>query len=338
MDFTSETLPKNYLLEKKYEIDEVVGRGAFGITYRAWHTVLDEPCAIKEYYPLGVRNAAGDEVVSLQRLKSGEVQVRCGEVWFESEMKHASDEANTLLQLKHDHIVRLYDAFYENNTFYSVMEWLGGGSLRDKIETQEPVDAPTSLRWLEGILDALDYMHTTHRIIHRDLKPENIMFDEKGEPYLIDFGGALNRTRNALLGNVTTVGQYTARYAAPEQMSGWNGVKVGPYTDLYSLALIWMELLVGKEELPYICDGNLSQLPAPLQPYNCLCAGGGQYPQALLNVLWNAAQSDPTKRCQSVQEWRQMVTNPSAEIGPRKRSLWLKLADCLRLRWSDSDR
>ena len=95
-------------------------------------------------------------------------------------------EARTIAALNHKHIVRIIDIFEENNTAYYVMEYVGGGSLSDKVKAGALPEAD-ALRYIRQVATALEFVHGKH-MMHLDVKPANILLNENDEAILIDFG------------------------------------------------------------------------------------------------------------------------------------------------------
>jgi eukaryotic-like serine/threonine-protein kinase len=158
-------------------------------------------------------------------------------------------EGAALGTLRHPNIVSIVDRGKAGETYYLVMEYVDGRSLRERMREPD-FDATKALITMLQVTRAVDYAH--HRgVIHRDLKPENILFDEQAGdlPKVTDFGLAgfderhVNTPRNL---TQTHVAMGTASYMAPEQSV--DARSAGPRADLYALGVILYELLTG--ELP----------------------------------------------------------------------------------------
>ena len=286
----------------QYRLIEAASQGGFGILYRAWDEKLNRPVAVKECFPASICR---------RDPKTGVVQPHTESLRanYETAINDVYEEAQTLAGLHHAQVVPVYDIFRSAGSIFYVMPWLEGGSLRDKIAADQTVPAEESTRWLLSLLSALEYLHS-RQIIHRDIKPGNIMFDADGNPVLVDFGSALNRATKV---DTTTQGEFSPVYASPEQVSGKG--KIGPWTDLYSLAATWYELLTGNAPEP----AQQRLVSDDLAP---LLSGATLLEQS---IMQNLALS-PEERCQSAREWQEWLQAglPPVAVARRHRSrlLW----------------
>lgn len=301
MKTSSETLPPGTMLGQ-YKLLEPAAQGGFGVLYRAWDDKLKRPVAVKECFPTSICHR--DPATGHVRPHSTALQAQ-----YDAAQNDAYEEAQTLSGLHHAHVVPVYDIFRAAGSMFYVMPWLEGGSLRDKIAAGHAVSAEESVRWLLSLLSALEYLHN-QQIIHRDLKPGNIMFDADGNPMLVDFGSVLNRATKV---DTTTQGEFSPVYASPEQVSGKG--RIGPWTDLYSLAATWYELLTGTAPEPAqqrLVRDDLRPLPF----------GGSVLEQSIMQNLALAA----SERCQSAREWREWlqagITPPAIARKRRSTLLW----------------
>src|SRR5207253_10404171 len=123
---------------------------------------------------------------------------------------------------------------------FIVMEYLGGGSLEDRIRRDGAQEVGRALEWLEQAATALDAAHR-HGVVHRDVKPANLMLDRSGTVHAADFGIASAAGTDSLTMTGTVLG--TAGYLSPEQAQG---ERATPASDRYSLAVVAYELLSGR--------------------------------------------------------------------------------------------
>ncbi len=156
-------------------------------------------------------------------------------------------EAQTIASLEHPAIVPVYDFGEEDKQPYLVMRYMPGGSLADRLR-DGPLPLAKVTRLLAHLAPALDEAHA-RGIIHRDLKPANILFDQRGNPYISDFG--LVKLSEDGLTSITSgfiVG--TPAYISPEQAHGM--AHLDGRSDIYALGVIVFEMLTGKT--PYNAD------------------------------------------------------------------------------------
>ena len=285
----------------QYRLIEAASQGGFGILYRAWDEKLNRPVAVKECFPASICRRDPQTGVVQPHTESQRAS-------YETAINDVFEEAQTLAGLHHARVVPVYDVFRAAGSMFYVMPWLEGGSLRDRIAAGDAISPETAQNWLLELLAALEYLHGM-QVIHRDIKPGNIMFDAAGNPVLVDFGSALNRATKV---DTTTQGEFSPVYASPEQVSGKG--KIGPWTDLYSLAATWYELLTGMQPEP--AQQRLVQ--DDLQP---LPPGRTVLEQSIMQNLALEAAA----RCQSAREWQDWLLRGVAPVAVarRRRSLLL---------------
>jgi len=201
----------------RYEVKSELGRGGMATVYLGWDPRFRREVAIK--------------VLPREFLHDPQFLAR-----FER-------EAQTIALLDHPAIVPVHDFGEEDGLPYLVMRLMTGGSLATRLK-QGPVLIAEASRILNRLAPALDEAHA-RGVIHRDLKPGNILFDQRGDPYLSDFGivklteGAASFTGSGLIG--------TPAYMSPEQVRGEG--RIDGRSDIYALGVILFEMLAGKQ--PY---------------------------------------------------------------------------------------
>ncbi len=204
-------------------------------------------------------------------------------------------EAKTVASLRHSNIVAVHDVGEtKNKNHYFVMEYLSGGSLKDKI-TKEGFTPEDALFITKEIAKALSYAHKKG-FVHRDIKPANIMFREDGQPVLTDFGIAKALDSNTKLTRTgTSVG--TPYYMSPEQVKGEN---ITEKSDIYSLGVVLYEMLTG--DVPYDAESTMGialkhlQEPIPVIKKTKNLDKTSPYYPYLQELLNNMMEKDYKKR------------------------------------------
>lgn len=261
----------------KYIITGYLGRGGFGITYKATDTDLQRTVAVKEFFPeTCFRNEQG--TVTSPPAHSED---------FETQKKKVRQEARILANIKHPGVVNVYDFFEEIGTAFYVMEWVDGKSLKDLVKAQGGghLSAGQACRYILEVLQALQAIHQKN-ILHRDIAPDNIMVSTTGQAVIIDFGSARridDMREGAHMKTLLVKSGYSPRefYAQQERQ--------GPWSDTYSLAATLYFCLSG--QYPPNCFDLQSQtlpvLPTGQESYYRFLAKGmaenpeGRYPTAL---------------------------------------------------------
>jgi len=193
-------------------------------------------------------------------------------------------EAHAAAALTHPHIARVYD-WGDADEPYLVMELLGGGSLRSLLDAGVRLSPTQAARVVAEAASGLAYAHR-RGIVHRDVKPANLLFDDEGRVVVADFGLA---RALAEAGWTEPDGRVlgTARYASPEQALG---KAAGERSDVYSLALVAVEAVVGA--VPFSSETTLGTLMARTN-------GPIPVPEelgVLRPVLWRAGALEPDRR------------------------------------------
>ncbi|HEX5746589.1 MAG TPA: serine/threonine-protein kinase [Archangium sp.] len=224
LDATSTAISRTHSpdLIPGYRLESLVGAGGMGEVHKATQLSLNRIVAVK----LLNQQLAQDE----------------------SFVARFQKEAAALATLHHPNIVSIVDKGSNASTYFLVMEFVDGPSLRERMRAPQQ-DYQETLRVMLQICRAIEYAHGRN-VIHRDLKPENILFDvQAGDlPKVTDFGLASfledTTTRFALTGTHMAMG--TLSYMAPEQRV--DAKNADGRADIFALGLILYEMLVG--ELP----------------------------------------------------------------------------------------
>lgn len=280
------------LHQGKYQIDYPLGKGGFGITYKAFLGATGGAVAIKEYCPQGIAPRdpeTGHITVSIHDLPN-----------FERGLAIFRREAQILENVTHPNVVRIRDFFDENNTAYLVMEFLNGPTLRNIM--REALPSETRIREILGsLVSALATLHEKG-IYHLDIKPGNVILEPERGAVLVDFGAARQGTT---LSELSSLPQ-TKAYAPLEMIRPERGMgdAYGPETDLYELGVTLYEMLTGK--LPPPADAravgqqwDLSDLPEPWQ-----------------TLIREATRVERTERPRDIRAWWSLAERGSTLEGP----------------------
>ncbi|WP_011689891.1 Stk1 family PASTA domain-containing Ser/Thr kinase [Arthrobacter sp. FB24] len=273
-----DSLPVNTqrVLNGRYELGELIGRGGMADVHRGLDTRLGRTVAIKLLRPDLARDPQ-----------------------FQARFKR---EAQAVAALNHPSIVAIYDTGDHavpggpEDTVrvpYIVMEFVSGKTLRDLIRAKE-VSIDHAIDFTLGVLSALEYSHRAG-IVHRDIKPANVMFCEDSDTIkVMDFGIARAMADSSATMTQTQAVVGTAQYLSPEQA---RGETVDARSDLYSAACLLYEMLTGRP--PFIGDSPVSvayqhvrEIPEPASSLN------PEVSEALDSVLSKALQKNRADRFQ----------------------------------------
>lgn len=321
-------LKPGVILKERYKIEEVIGAGGFGITYRAWDPLLQSYVAIKEYYPSGIATRSADSSKVCVPVGQEQREYHRGRIRF---LKEAQDVARFQSE---PNIVSIYDYLEENDTAYMVMEYLHGCTLKQYIrEHGGRLDTDHILHICLSVLDALAVVHKAG-MIHRDISPENIFICEDLTVKLIDFGAA---KQVYLDGEQTMSVVLKPGYAPPEQYAKKD--KQGPWTDIYALGATLYFAATG--EKPEESFGRV--LEDTIKP---VCEVNPEIPRAMSQVIMRAMSVKIEDRYQTVESMREALLAgegqnaqmepyviPASRISkrdlPKKRGFLIGVAFCI---------
>ncbi|MEL7644870.1 MAG: bifunctional serine/threonine-protein kinase/formylglycine-generating enzyme family protein [Anaerolineaceae bacterium] len=203
----------------KYEIINELGRGGFGIVYKAKDVTLDRVVALKVLHP----------------------QLSTDEKFIQLFQR----EARSLAKIDHPNVVTIHEIGEINGQVFIAMRYLAGGSLSGRMKREGLLPHDEVFRIITEVADGLDAVHKCG-IIHQDVKPGNILFDEDGRAVIADFSIARVAQMTTQVSSPESMGFVggSPSYMAPEM---WEGSLVTPAADQYSLACVLCELLLGKK-------------------------------------------------------------------------------------------
>jgi serine/threonine-protein kinase len=270
------------ILDDKWVILELIGKGAMGEVYRAHQSNLKRDVAIK---------VISSEVLTELEDDPEEQAITFGR--FEREVQ-------TMARVRHTNIINIYDyvengaigADWEDKTAFIVMEYIPGNSLRFTMVEEGLDDVPEEyVNWLEKyflpVLDGVEVLHN-NGIVHRDLKPENIFMD--GEvPKIADFGLARSRHMKAVTTSIEMLG--TLAYMSPEQSADFKNA--GFLADIYALGKILYEAV----------HGTLDEKTLPFTSVS-LETTESMFLTEINEVIEKATAVSPAERFQTVPELR----------------------------------
>lgn len=228
--------PETKLQNGLFVVRDVLGRGGFGITYRAFDVNHQREVAVKELFTADCCR---------RKLQVELIEPNRSEI-FQKAKTRFLEQARVLSRLRHPNIVRVVSCFEENATAYLVMELLSGCNLLELVEKRGALPEAEALDLVEKIGGALDAIHRLG-LLHLDIKPENVVLTEQNRVVVMDFDliqkrHASEELQTRPLDAPSHCG--TPGYAPIEQYS--LSARFSPATDIYALGATLHHLTVGK--------------------------------------------------------------------------------------------
>ncbi|WP_175987882.1 Stk1 family PASTA domain-containing Ser/Thr kinase [Microbacterium tenebrionis] len=286
------------IIAERYRVDELIGHGGMAKVYRGYDLTLGRDVAIKILDPELARDTA-----------------------FRTRFRL---EAQAASRMSHPSIVRVFDAgdpgsadgsTASTSEPYIIMELVQGQLLKDIIAAG-PVPVEDAVRYIDGILEALDYSHRAG-VVHRDIKPGNVMVTAAGKVKVMDFGIARAVSDSSSTVAETTQILGTAAYFSPEQAKG---EPVDARADLYSTGVVLYELLTGRQ--PFRGDSpvavayqHVSEAPVPPTEVN------EEAPRTLDPIVLRALAKDPYQRYPDAASFRVALDSAVTGKAPTKKQL-----------------
>jgi len=248
----------------RYEQEQLIGQGGMGAIYKGRDLQTGQVVAIKHLKP---------EVVL------GDPQI----------LERFAREGEALRKLNHPNIVKVLDTIEQDDNHYIIMDYVGGGSLRDLLDARGRLSVQEVLNIALDLTDALVRAHRL-KIIHRDIKPANVLMREDGTPLLTDFGVAHMSDTSAMTATGAIIG--TIAYLPPEALLSQKTDERG---DMWAFGVMLYEMLVGVR--PFDGDNtasvlhNIISLPTP-----DIFAHREDVPWTLMGMVYWMLEKDKEKR------------------------------------------
>lgn len=228
-------LPYGAILNGRYIVGKMLGRGGFGITYIGFDLMLQRKVAVKEYFPSGQVSRISPISTELQWLDGEQAdQLR------ENGVRACLREARKMAKIGDiPEVVRVLDCFQENDTAYIVMDYVSGKTLMSVLLEQ---DAMTWTQAKEIFVPAMQAMEQVHQagLVHRDISPDNLMLTPDGRVMILDLGAAKDLAINKGASSAMVV---KGGFSPPEQYAQQGGS--GSWTDVYAMAATMYHSLTG---------------------------------------------------------------------------------------------
>ena len=206
---------------RQYKLLSVLGKGGYGVVYKAINTTYNMEMAIKVF-----------PIAHIESLNKTDSEINKQQKSFDSEVR-------SLMNLDHPNVIRMYDYFKENGILFLVLEFCNGGTKLDEVKFLRSLTTKEKISICQQIASALDYCHKM-KIAHRDIKASNVLFDSFGRVKIADFGLSekmeFEHHLNDFVGSLI--------YAPPEliQRKAFSPFK----GDIWSLGVLFHRILTGK--------------------------------------------------------------------------------------------
>ena len=276
----------------KYQILELIGKGAMGVVYKAVDTALDRTVAIK---------VMSESIATEPDLR-----------------KRFLREAQSAGSLQHPNVVTIHDLGELDGHLFIAMEFIEGVDLEQLIKVSEPLPLQARLDIVIHILTGLAYAHK-RGIVHRDIKPANIRVGEDGRAKIMDFGVA-HLASSTMTDTGAILG--TPSYMAPEHITDGTS---SPGTDIFAVGAVLYQLLTRERpfeapNLPNLFFRIVTENPRPVSD---LVPG---LPPALYHIVQRAMAKEPADRYASALEMANDLASVRSRLGDRSRTASITLS------------
>lgn len=272
---------KGQKINDRYQILRMIGEGGMANVYLAHDIILDRDVAVKVLRG----DLAGDEKF----------------------VRRFQREAISASSLSHPNIVEVYDVGEDDGSYFIVMEYVDGKTLKSLIKRRGALTLSEVVDIMLQLTSAIACAHDSY-IIHRDIKPQNVLILEDGTVKITDFGIAMALNSNELTQTNSVMG--SVHYLPPEQANG-SGSTIK--SDIYSLGILMFELLTGK--IPFKGENAVEiAIKQMKEPIPSVCKMNHETPQSIENIILKACAKNPKNRYDSVNEMREdLVVSLSEE-------------------------
>ena len=225
----TDQIPEETILNRRFIIGDAVRKDRIGFLYIAWDALLEQKVYIREWFPVKTACRA-----------QGQIQVKSEvsqDLWKRLEDVFLSHMEKLHKRQDISQLIPVYAFFRENNTVYSVMEYVNGMTLRELLSRQNPLSLPVAENIMAKLQDAVSGLHQ-NKIVHGNITPDNIILCQNGEVKLLDpswSGDALDDIKNTIFWSRYVPASYRK---VPLQKS--------TETDKYSMAAVFYRMLTGE--------------------------------------------------------------------------------------------
>jgi serine/threonine-protein kinase len=273
------------VIDGKYRIDQVLGRGAMGVVVSATHLRLNERVAVKFLHTRSTQNGSK------------------GADDFQSRFER---EARVSARLRNEHITRVVDAgLWRDRVPFMVMEYLNGTDLREILKKSAPLPIDLALDYAVQVCEGIAEAHA-NGVVHRDLKPPNLFITRRPDGSdlvkILDFGISKWTTRDAEVTDLTETGVVlgSPKYMAPEQLFG--AANVDSRADVWSIGAIVYEMLAGRAAFDFTTFSRIcAELSTDRMPPS-LSEQRPEIPKALDAAVMRCFVRSPAARHQDVSD------------------------------------
>ncbi len=304
-------LREGTVLDERFAVGTVLGRGGFGITYLVEDLARGDRAIVNELVPLGSSRDGDDIVFHAVGPAAGQ------------RLRHLfTSEARLLQRFRVPRVPQYRAVFHEHGTAYIATDYIEGAKPLTELIGGPLFDVVHAKRILELLMETLEAVHN-HALLHQDVKPSNILIAPSGDPYLVDFGSA--RRWHADLTIAHDV-QFSSEYAAVEQLN--ERARHTTATDLYGLGATTYTLLTGAPPT----SATLRRDGAPLIPLRSVRP---DVHEDFATAVEQLLSLDPDDRPQSVAELRALLSKQfeEREVSDRVRELDAKRRRLKRFRY-----